>query len=49
MEPKILFNDVNEDVNAVAWISENELLVATEDSLLICDTRMLFSIKTQID
>jgi hypothetical protein len=32
---------VNDDVNALAWLPNNacELIVATEDNLILCDTR----------
>ena len=41
MQEKFAFNEVNDDVNALCWIpdSATEMIVATEDSLMICDTR----------
>ena len=41
-QEKFAFNEVNDDVNALRWIpdSATEMVVATEDSLMICDTRM---------
>ena len=44
-----MFTEVVEDVNAVSWMTESELIVATEANLLLCDTRMIFSIKMTID
>ena len=48
IEPKIQLNEVTEDVNALSWIpdSATDLLVATEDSMMIWDIRMLYQIKT---
>jgi hypothetical protein len=46
VEPKHEFKEVNDDVNALAWLpnSHTELLVATEDDLSECDIRSTWTI-----
>ena len=52
-EPKVFFthNMVSEDVNAISWLpkSATELLVATEDNLMICDCRTNWTAKIVVD
>ena len=50
-EPKYEFKDINDDVNALAWLpsSQNDILVATEDNLKICDIRSTWTIKKFIE
>ena len=40
-----------EEVNALSWVSDSatDLLVATEDSMVIWDIRMMYQIKNPID
>lgn len=35
------FKEVNDDVNALIWLPNSacEIMAATEDNLMICDTR----------
>jgi hypothetical protein len=39
--PKHEFKEVDDDVNALVWLPNSacEMMVATEDTLFICDTR----------
>ena len=49
-EEKYSFAQVMDDVGALCWLPEsaNEMLAATQDSLLICDTRQHWSLNSQI-
>jgi len=50
-EPKYTFKEVKEDVNAVCWLAESatELLAATDESLMLFDTRATWMVKDFIE
>ena len=50
-EEKISFAQVNDDINALSWLPESstDLLAASTDSLLFCDTRASWTTKPQIE
>jgi hypothetical protein len=50
-EYKHEFKEVNDDVNAVVWLPNSacEVMAATEDNLMVCDTRQTWTINRVID
>ena len=50
-EEKVCFSQVNDDIMALSWLPESstDLLAASTDSLLICDTRASWTAKPQIE
>lgn len=50
-EHKFEFKEVNDDVNALVWLPNSacEMLAATEDNLMMCDTRQTWTINKVID
>jgi WD40 repeat protein len=50
-EYKFQFKEINDDVNALVWVPNSacEMLAATEDSLIVCDTRQTWTISKEID
>ena len=49
--PKHSFKEVIEDVNSVCWLpdSATDMIVATEDNLCLCDTRVSWKVKKYIE
>ena len=45
------FKEVNDDVNALVWLPQSacEIMAATEDNVMVCDTRQTWTINRVID
>lgn len=51
LEPRYEFKEVTDNVNSLVWLPNSacEILVATEDNVIICDTRSPGTINKFID